>query len=75
MPRMIRCVQGWVGHAFHQCHGGLGCEIQECLSRLRKRLVMKVGVCESEVALSQVYCLLAVTLMRQNARAIILRLL
>ena len=33
---------------------------------------MQVGVGETE-ALSQMYCLLAVTLMRQNARAILLR--
>ena len=33
---------------------------------------MQVGQCETE-ALSQMYCLLAVTLMRQNARAILLR--
>ena len=33
---------------------------------------MQVGICETE-ALSQMYCLLGVTLMRQNARAILLR--
>ena len=52
--------------------GGWGCEAQECYSRLSKRLAMQVGICETE-ALSQMYCLLAVTLMWQNARAILLR--
>ena len=55
-----------------EVYGGWGCEAQECFSRLSKRLAMQVGVCETE-ALSQMYCLLAVTLMRQNARAILLR--
>ena len=49
-----------------------GCETQECFSRLSKRLAVQVGVCETE-ALSQMYCKLAATLMRQNARAVLLR--
>ena len=53
-------------------YGGWGCEAKECYSRLSKRLAMQVGICETE-ALCQMYCLLAVTLMRQNARAILLR--
>ena len=53
-------------------YGGWGCEAQGCFSRLSKRLAMQVGVCETE-ALSQMYCLLGVALMRQNARAILLR--
>ena len=64
MSRMIRCVQGWAGGSLWW----LGCEA----SKLSKRLAMQVGVCETE-ALSQMYCLLGVTLMRQNARAILLR--
>ena len=52
-----------------EVYGGWGCEAQGCFSRLSKRLAMQVGVCETE-ALSQMYCLLGVTLMRQNARAI-----
>ena len=55
-----------------EAYGGWGCEAQEFFSRLSKRLAMQVGVGETE-ALSQMYCLLAVTLMRQNARAILLR--
>ena len=55
-----------------EVYGGWGCEAQECFSRLSKRLAMQVGVGETE-ALSQMYCLLAVTLMRQNARTILLR--
>ena len=55
-----------------EVYSGWGCEAQECFSRLSKRLAMQVGVCETE-ALSQMYCLLGVTLMRQNARAILLR--
>ncbi|KAL5479788.1 hypothetical protein EMCRGX_G023366 [Ephydatia muelleri] len=55
-----------------EVNGGWGCEAQGCFSRLSKRLAMQVGVCEPE-ALSQMYCLLGVTLMRQNARAILLR--
>ena len=55
-----------------EVYGGWGCEAQGCFSRLSKRLAMQVGVCETE-ALSQMYCLLGVTLMRQNARAILLR--
>ena len=55
-----------------EVYDGWGCEAQECFSRLSKRLAMQVGVCETE-ALSQMYCLLGVTLMRQNARAILLR--
>ena len=47
-------------------YDGWGCEDQECLSRLSKRLAMHMGVGENE-ALSQMYYLLAVTLMRQNA--------
>ena len=55
-----------------EVYGGWGCEAKECYSRLSKRLAMQVGICETE-ALCQMYCLLAVTLMRQNARAILLR--
>ena len=55
-----------------EVYGGWGCEAQGFFSRLSKRLAMQVGVCETE-ALSQMYCLLGVTLMRQNARAILLR--
>ena len=55
-----------------EVYGSWGCEAQECFSKLSKRLPMQVGVGETE-ALSQTYCLLAVTLMRQNARAILLR--
>ena len=55
-----------------EVYGGWGYEAQECFSRLSKRLAMQVAVSETE-ALSQIYCLLAVTLMRQNARAILLR--
>eukprot|EP00731_Ephydatia_muelleri_P038705 Em0869g3a len=55
-----------------EVYGGWGCEAKECYSRLSKRLAMQVGICEAE-ALCQMYCLLAVTLMRQNARAILLR--
>ena len=55
-----------------EVYGGWGCEAQGCFSRLSKRLAMQVGVCETE-ALSQMYCLLGVTLMRQNARVILLR--
>ena len=55
-----------------EVYGGWGCEAQECFSRLSKRLAMQVGVGETE-ALSQMYCLLAVILMRQNARALLLR--
>ena len=51
-----------------EVYGGLGCEAHECFSRLSKRLAMQVGVGETE-ALSQIYCLLAATLMRHNARA------
>ena len=48
-----------------EVYGGWGCEAQECFSRLSKRLAMHVGVCETE-PLSQMYCLPAVTLMKQN---------
>ena len=73
MPRTIRCVLGWSCIPLVvEVYGGWGCEAQECYSRLSKRLAMQVGICETE-ALSQMYCLLGVTLMRQNARAILLR--
>ena len=49
-----------------EVYGGWGCEAQGCFSRLSKRLAMQVGVCETE-ALSRMYCLLGITLMRQNA--------
>ena len=55
-----------------EVYGGWGCEAQECFSRLSKRLAMQMALSESET-LSQIYCLLGVTLMRQNARAILLR--
>ncbi|KAL5499769.1 hypothetical protein EMCRGX_G011229 [Ephydatia muelleri] len=55
-----------------EVYGGWGCEAQECFSRLSKRLAMQMGLSDNE-ALSQIYCLLGVTLMRQNARAILLR--
>ena len=55
-----------------EVYGGWGCEAQECFSKLSKRLAMQMGLSDSE-ALSQIYCLLGVTLMRQNARAILLR--
>ena len=55
-----------------EIYGGWGCEAQECFSRLRKRLAMQMALSDNE-ALSQIYCLLGVTLMRQNARAILLR--
>ena len=55
-----------------EVYGGWGCEAQECFSKLRKRLAMQMGLSDSE-ALSQIYCLLGVTLMRQNARTILLR--
>ena len=55
-----------------EVYSGWGCEAKGCFSRLSKRLAMQVGVCETE-ALSQMYCLLGITLMRQNARAILLR--
>ena len=45
-----------------EVYGGWGCGAQGCFSRLSKRLAMQVGVCETE-ALSQMYCLLGVTLM------------
>ena len=46
-----------------EVYGGWGCEAQGCFSRLSKRLAMQVGVCETE-ALSQMYCLLGVILLR-----------
>ena len=61
MPKMMRCVQSWAGRAF---------EAPECFSRLSKRLAMQMGLSDNE-ALSQIYCLLGVALMRQNARAIL----
>ena len=55
-----------------EAYGGWGREAQECFSRLSKRLVMQMGLSDNE-ALSQIYCLLGITLMRHNARAILLR--
>ena len=55
-----------------EVYGGWGCEAQECFSRLSKRLAMQMGLSDNE-ALSQIYCLLGVTLTGQNARAIPLR--
>ena len=55
-----------------EVYGGWGYEAQECFSRLSKRLAMQMGLSDNE-ALSQIYCLLGVTLMRRNAKAILLR--
>ena len=55
-----------------EVYGGCGDVKAKNASLEIKRQAVQVGLYEAK-ALSQMYCLLAVTLMRQNARAILLR--
>ena len=63
--------RGWVcvplvGEVF----GGWESEAQEALSRVAKKLAIRTSRFQPEV-LASIYCCLGITLMRQNARALL----
>ena len=51
-------------------HGGIWSEAQEALSRVAKKLAIRTSRFWPEV-LASIYCRLGITLMHQNARALL----
>ena len=65
-------VQKEVGYVSHwlEIFGGWGNEVQEVLSRVAKKLAIRTSRFWPEV-LASMYCHLGITLMHQNARALL----